>query len=279
MQNDGRNAVRQIPRDLAAHYGLEAVRICEAGQYTSASGRVVNIAEALKRAMDGTRSYPPDRPLVESKPGQHATVTRVENETTLAAARDLIARGFRPAVLNFASATHPGGGFLNGARAQEEYLARSSGLYACIKGNAMYAFHRARHDALYTHYAIYSPDVPVWRADDGRLLDEIYTVGVITCPAANVNALAPERRHEVGPAMWQRILKVLAIGIEHGHDAIVLGAWGCGAFGNDSNEIAALFQRALAENFKGAYRAVTFAILDWSPEQRFIVPFRSAFRV
>ncbi len=279
MQNERRNAVRQIPRDLAAHYGLEAVDICERGEYTSTSGRVVNIAEALKRAIDGTCSYPPDQSLPESKPGQDATVVRVENETTLAAAHELIAKGFRPAVLNFASATHPGGGFLNGAMAQEEYLARSSGLHACIKDNAMYAFHRARNDALYTHYAIYSPDVPVFRADDGRLLDETYTVGMITCPAANIVLLAPERRHEVGAAMWQRILKVLAIGIEHGHDALVLGAWGCGAFGNDSNEIAALFRRALAENFKGAYRAITFAILDWSPEQRFIGPFQSAFRM
>ena len=58
---------------------------------------------------------------------------------------------------------------------------------------------------------------------------------------------------------------------------IVLGAWGCGAFGNDSSEIAQLFQRALEENFKGAYRQVIFAILDWSSGKRFIGPFQRIF--
>ena len=57
-----------------------------------------------------------------------------------------------------ASAKHPGGGFLGGARAQEESLARSSGLYACINGNPMYDHHKAHGDAMYTDYAIYSPD-------------------------------------------------------------------------------------------------------------------------
>ena len=70
----------------------------------------------------------------------------VENMTTLEAAQRLISKGCRPAVLSFASATNPGGGFLGGARAQEEYLARSSGLYACIRDNAMCAFHRSRRD-------------------------------------------------------------------------------------------------------------------------------------
>jgi uncharacterized protein (TIGR02452 family) len=78
--------------------------------------------------------------------------------------------------------------------------------------------------------------------------------------------------------MWLRILKVLSIGVKHGHDSIVLGAWGCGAFGNDGHEIAALFRKALEQNFKGAYRQVIFAIVDWSRERRFIGPFQEAFR-
>jgi uncharacterized protein (TIGR02452 family) len=77
--------------------------------------------------------------------------------------------------------------------------------------------------------------------------------------------------------MWRRIIKVVAIGILHGHDTIVLGAWGCGAFGNDAYEIAGLFERALQNNFQGAYRQVIFAIVDWSAEKRFIGPFRWIF--
>jgi uncharacterized protein (TIGR02452 family) len=77
--------------------------------------------------------------------------------------------------------------------------------------------------------------------------------------------------------MWQRILKVLAIGMLHGHDSIVLGAWGCGSFGNDPSQIAKLFHRALEQNFTGAYSQVIFAIVDWSPEKRFIGPFQKVF--
>ena len=268
-----------ISRELAAEYGRGAVLITESGEYPAPSGRVVNVSRLVKRSIDGTVSYPPDQPFQESARGNHQTKISVENMTTLEAARRLINEGRRPAVLNFASATDPGGGFLAGARSQEEYLARSSGLYACIRDNAMYAFHRSRRDPLYTNYVIYSPDVPVFRSDNGSLLDEPYTVGIVTCPAVNARKMVHERSNEIGGAMWVRILKVLSIGVKHAHDSIVLGAWGCGAFGNDGNEIAELFYRALEQNFKGAYRQVVFAILDWSRGRRFIGPFQEAFKV
>ncbi|MGC9963910.1 MAG: TIGR02452 family protein [Syntrophobacteraceae bacterium] len=269
----------QISRELAAEYGRQAVQITESGEYRAPSGGVVNISHLVKRSINGTVSYPPGQPFQESARGNYQTKISVENTTTLDTARRLIAEGHRPAVLNFASATNPGGGFLGGARAQEEYLARSSGLYACIRDNAMYAFHRSRRDPLYTNYAIYSPDVPVFRQDDGSLLDAPYTVAIITCPAVNASKIVPERSSETGPAMWLRILKVLSIGVKHSHDSIVLGAWGCGAFGNDGSEIAALFHRALEQNFMGSYRQVIFAIVDWSRDRKFIGPFQKAFTV
>jgi uncharacterized protein (TIGR02452 family) len=226
----------------------------------------------------GTKPYPPDSPLEQSHLGSHDTRIEVTNETTLSAAKRLLTQGYRPVVLNFASATHPGGGFLNGARAQEEYLARSSCLYQCLRDSPMYAFHRSRHDPLYTDYLIYSPDVPVFRADDGTLMETPYAVSIITAAAVNANTVRAERQREIPPAMWTRILKVLAAGVLHGHDAIVLGAWGCGAFGNDGKEIAMLFREALVENFRGAYAHLVFAIVDWSAEKRFVGPFEEVFR-
>lgn len=276
-ENVMRAPKNEITRELAAEHGREAVRITEAGEYSTPSGRVVNIVRQIEKAIRDTVSYPPDRPLRESFPGDYQTRISVENTTTLDASRRLIAEGYRPAALNFASATDPGGGFLGGARAQEEYIARSSGLYACIRNNPMYAFHRSRRDPLYTDYAIYSPDVPVFRHDDGTLLDEPFTVGIITCPAVNAARLASGRTGEAGPAMWSRILRVLSIGVEHAHDSIVLGAWGCGAFGNDAGQIAGLFRQALEQNFKGSYKKVVFAILDRSRDRRFIGPFETAF--
>jgi uncharacterized protein (TIGR02452 family) len=269
----------RISRELAAEHGRQAVEITQSGRYHAPSGRVLDISRLVKPAIDGTVSYPPDAPYQESATGDHPTKISVENSTTLDAALRLLGQGYRPAALNFASATDPGGGFLGGARAQEEYLARSSGLYACIKSDPMYAFHRSRRDPLYTDYAIYSPDVPIFRSDDGALLENPYTVAVITCPAVNAKRIPPERNPEIGPAMWRRVLKVLAVGVKHSHDSIVLGAWGCGAFGNDAHEIAELFHRALEENFKGSYREVVFAVLDGSRDRRSIGPFEEAFKV
>ena len=231
-----------ISRDLAAQYGKEAVGIIEVGEYRAPSGRTVRIADLLERAVQATTSYPPESAISETATGDNQTVIEVENETTLAAAQRLLQSGHNPVALNFASATHPGGGFLSGARAQEEYLARSSGLYACLKNNPMYEFHRSNYDPLYSNYAIYSPRVPVFRSDDGLLLEEPYCVAIITSPAVNASQLDPARRSEIKSAMWRRILKVLSIGVLQEHDSIVLGAWGCGAFGNDSSEMARLFR-------------------------------------
>ncbi|HXG50066.1 MAG TPA: TIGR02452 family protein [candidate division Zixibacteria bacterium] len=268
----------RISREIAAAYGREAVEIIDRGSYRTPSGRVVSIAAEIAFAVEGTKPYPPDALVPDSRRGTYSTTIAVENETTLCSAKRLRDAGANPVALNFASATHPGGGFLSGARAQEEYLARSSALYACLRGNAMYAYHAARRDALYSNYAIYSPAVPVFRSDEGTLLDEPYCVGIITSPAVNANALEPSRSQEILPAMWSRILKVLSIGLLHGHDSIVLGAWGCGAFGNDPLQIALLFQRALQHNFTGAYRHVAFAIVDGTRERKFIGPFERVFR-
>jgi uncharacterized protein (TIGR02452 family) len=91
---------------------------------------------------------------MDSYIGEYATNVEITNETTLSAATRLIQQGLKTVVLNFASATSPGGGFLNGARAQEEYLARSSCLYQCIRHNPMYEYHRTQNDPLYSDYMI-----------------------------------------------------------------------------------------------------------------------------
>jgi uncharacterized protein (TIGR02452 family) len=269
-----------MKRSRAAELGRDTVRILEAGHYTAQTGDVVPIADLLRCAVQGTCSYPPEQPLPEPAPGATESPIEVANESTLAAAQRLIEAGHRPVALNFASAKHPGGGFLGGARAQEESLARSSGLYACINANEMYRLHSSLPDALYTNYAIYSPDVPVFRDDEGALLAKPYLCAFITAPAVNAKVVLERdwsRRPQIREAMRERIRKVLAIAALHGHDALVLGAWGCGVFGNDSQEIAELFREALAQPFRGVFARVVFAILDWSEEQRFIGPFLKIF--
>jgi uncharacterized protein (TIGR02452 family) len=267
-------------RIQAASLGQSTRQILADGFYRTAAGHIVNLAPLLAQARAGVRSYPREASLPNAAMGKHPTRIMVTNETTLAAVWRLASAHRQVAALNFASARYPGGGWLSGAHAQEESLSRASGLVACIADDPMYARHAQSHDALYTSSAIYTPDVPVFRDEAGRLLDTPYLVAFITAPAVNagvVIARDPSRRNAVTAAMRERIARVLAIAALHEHTALVLGAWGCGVFQNDPAEIAGLFAAALHGPFRGAFGDVIFAVLDTSVERRFIDPFEHAF--
>ena len=271
----------RIPRDLAAQLGHEAVSIIEAGGYVAPSGTGVDLRAAIASARDRTVEYPPDAAVPAPAPGPHATRIEVTRESTLAAFRRLFDDGHAAAALNFASAVAPGGGFLGGARAQEEYLARSSALFACLVGRRMYAYHCELGGELYSDWAIWSPDVPVFREDDHRLLETPYPCSIVTCAAPYVASLAhaaPQRLPDVEPAFRSRIARVLALGALHGRDAMVLGAWGCGAFGGDPVIVARLFREALEGPFRGAFRRVVFAVADTTVEGRMVGAFEREFR-
>jgi uncharacterized protein (TIGR02452 family) len=267
-------------KSRAAAIAAHAVRIMTDGHYTNLFDETIKIRDDLQAAIAGTVSYPPDAELPRVSDGSHATTFEVVNETTLAVAERLTSQGHRVVALNFASAKHPGGGFLGGARAQEESLCRSSGLYACINGNPMYAFHSRKGGGFYTNYAIYSPNVPVFFTDAGNPLPKPYLCSFITSPAVNAGVYSPAHAPQVSSVkteMAARIEKVLAVAAGHGHDTLILGAWGCGVFRNDPEMIAELFAESLKGRFKGVFRHVAFAILDYSEKREIIGPFEKQF--
>jgi uncharacterized protein (TIGR02452 family) len=148
-----------------------------------------------------------------------------------------------------------------------------------LLGDPMYDHHRSSGDSMYTTWVIYSPDVPVFRLDEGRLLDEPYLCSFLTSPAVNVGALRHRDRRgdEIRRVMQERVERVLGVAALHGHEVVVLGAWGCGVFKNDPEQIAELFRTALAGRFRGAFTHVVFAVLDSSDERRFVRPFEKVF--
>ncbi|MFC5670231.1 TIGR02452 family protein [Streptomyces incanus] len=300
----------------------ETERIVASGGYRApADGREVRLAAAVEAAQDGTRMYGPEplrvpaqvqvqasvpvpaRSAVRGAPAPGAGAAsfpasspafrpvgariEVTGESSLEAARRLTGEGDGthsvPAVLNFASARNPGGGYLNGAQAQEEALCRASALYVCLlRAAEFYDHHRTHRDPFYTDRVIHSPAVPVFRDDRGRLLDEPFPVGFLTSAAPNAGVIlrtAPERAAEVPRALAVRAERVLETAVAHGYRRLVLGAWGCGVFRNDPAQVAAAFRAPLEPGgrFAGAFEHVVFGILDRTRGSEIRTAFEQAF--
>ena len=169
----------------------------------------------------------------------------------------------RTAVLNFASAMHPGGGFLTGARAQEEAISRVSTLYYSIaskKGYVMYQENRKRGGRFYLEYMLFSPHVEFFRTSDFSFLPKPVVTSVLTVPAPNRNRFSLSET-ELDEVLSKRIERMLSMALDNGKKNLILGAWGCGVFGNDPYQIASAFKKALTTTFDRAFSRVTFAVL------------------
>lgn len=262
----------------------DTLEILEKGYYLNDDGQKIDINELQQYAIGNTEYFTPEalKKLLKdfSSDNNFTTEYEVNNETTLDAARRLVAAGEKDVMcLNFASAKNPGGGFLGGALAQEECIARASALYPCLlQVEDYYTTHRQLRSGLYSDRMIYSPAVPVIKDEGGRLLHEPVCVTIITSPAVNAGVV---RRDEGGetdsilPAMEKRVNKLLALCAHKQHKVLVLGAWGCGVFRNDPEQIAQLFKDALSGAFAGQFKKVVFAVL--TNNESMIDAFRTRF--
>jgi uncharacterized protein (TIGR02452 family) len=269
----------------------ETITALERGTYFTPSGCEMNFAALLEKCVRGTLYYAPNTleslytRVLNTPPPYSKTEIEVVNETTLEGAARLVASGHYRQVgaLNFASARNPGGGFLGGARAQEESLARSSGLYPSLLAcREYYDFHRQTHSGLYSDRMIFSPACPILRNDRGDWLEEPYTVNFVTSAAPNAGAIATNEKRkmpQIPDAFRQRIGKVLALAAHHGCDALVLGAWGCGAFRNDPAVVAPLFHEYLRPSapFWGRFSRVVFSVFDTSKSGHSFTAFAKTF--
>ncbi len=249
----------------------ETLQIVRVGAYR-AGGAELSVQAAVAAARAGTRLYEPDAvaALVAERAASLTSSVpafEVTGETTSAASRRLLATGAEDVLaLNFASAKNPGGGFLGGAKAQEEDLARQSALYDCLVTQPRYyEENRAFGSALYTDHLIYSPRVPFFRDDALALVAEPYLVSMITSPAPNAGALvrsgySVDKIAEIPRVLARRAEHVLRVAEAHGHRVLVLGAWGCGAFHNDPELVARVWSELLRGPYAGAFERVVFAV-------------------
>lgn len=249
----------------------ETLTILREGHYRSPGGAEVAIAAEQAEAVSGTRVWRPDElaELAKTPPAGGVGSLRVEvlDATTQVAACSWAAQG-RVALLNFASAKNPGGGFLNGARAQEEDLARCSGLYRCLSSSAAtpyYTLNRGLGSALYSDWMVFSPGVPFFRScsrrgEPGWLLDQPFGADVVTAPAPNAGAARRRERGDLAATLQRRAGYVLALAAVAGARQVVLGAWGCGVFRNDPALVAEAFFSQLEGAHGPRFQRVAFAI-------------------
>lgn len=263
----------------------DTLRILKQGFYTNTFGQNVIFKSAQQYSEENTKVYSPIETdiLIEKNilniPIKE-TNYKVVNDTTLNVVRKMLEAGHEKILcLNFASAKNPGGGFLNGSSAQEESIARATGLYPCLlNAEEYYTTNRNTPSGIYTDYMIYSPEVPIIKNEDGECLENFCTVSIITAPAVNAGVLRerePQLVPQIEVVMKRRIEKVLRIAIEYGHKNLVLGAWGCGVFRNSPEEVSRYFKEVIDGKFDNVFDNIFFGI--YSNEEKFITPFLDKF--
>ena len=204
---------------------------------------------------------------------------------TLAAAHDLVSSRHNPAgkvaILNMASPLRPGGGVLSGATSQEEWLCARTTLYPSLREE----FYRLPEVG-----GVYTSDVLVFRRWDEAASDlpkgdwffvDVITAAMIRLPDVDGEGdqarYAEEKDRELAVQKMRAVLRMAAA---NGVSKLVLGAWGCGAYGNPVGEVAKGWRRVLlGGRRKGKSAAnstetwdgleVVFAIKDEKMTQRF----------
>ena len=260
-------------KELRAMEFRNTVEIVNQGHFTAENGRDF-FFPSDDGMMRGTVFYEQEIHLPEIPPNDGPTIVEVQNIDCLYAGAQLKEQGYNPAVLNMASRQNPGGGVVTGAGAQEEMLFRRTNLFRSLYQFAPYArqygITPSRHQyPLDKNFGgVYTPDAICFRESEQNgyaLMDSPVTLAFITVAGMSRPDLTPggmiADRHVEG--IKNKIRTIFRIGLAHGHDALVLGALGCGAFRNPPRHVAKLFHEVMDEpEFSDRYKKIVFAILD-----------------
>jgi len=208
-------------------------------------------------------------------------VTEIEVYTTdtLFCAGKMVAAQLNPLVLNFASERKAGGGWINGALAQEECL-----FYRSTYGLSMDPLFNTQAKSFYPippNACIYSPNVLVIRDVNYNVYEyeDCYTVSFVAAAAIRHPILTSvgtlndkDTKHTK-----EKMRLIYDIALKHGHDSLLLGAWGSGVFENPPKHMAELFQSTLNESaYKNRFKKVAFAVLG-SKDDKNVKAYREVF--
>jgi uncharacterized protein (TIGR02452 family) len=174
----------------------------------------------------------------------------VENLDTVSSIQKWSNSG-KTCALNMASPKRPGGGVQNGARAQEECLFRCSNLITSISDEF---YPLTDLECLYTQSALFFKDKNYYQIDPIKS-------DVITIAAENLAFKSKDKNYQ--NITKDKIRLILSIPYLHGAQNLILGAWGCGVFNNNPNDIAQYFKEIIIdENYGSLYKSIIFAIIN-----------------
>ena len=260
-------------KELRAKEFRNTIEIVNQGHYVTEDGTEYSFPDDSDM-MRKTVFYEQEIRLPYGKIGDDPTIVEVQNIDCLYAGVQLKEQGYYPAILNMASRRNPGGGVVTGAGAQEETLFRRTNLFRSLY---QFAHYSAQYGVKRSHYqypldrdfgGIYTPDAVYFRESEQKgyaLLDNPVSLSFIAVAGMNRPDLTADGMiadHHVEPVK-NKIRTIFRIGLLHGHDSLVLGALGCGAFRNPPRHVARLFHEVMEEpEFRNRYRRIVFAILD-----------------
>lgn len=266
--------------ESAMRLGRASHDIVARGWYFNESERRVDIAAARDAAKLDQVAYRPGQPIA-MRPVRHGQLhTAVFNQPTLTVAKARQQQGHRVALLNFASPTSPGGGWLLGSRSQEAALARASALAYCLSDDSWYSDARHARNPFYDDTVIVTPQVPFFRNHEGDLLATSWQADVITATAVHARAVRrylPGRESEIPRIMLGRAIAVLRAAGTLDANVLVLGAWGCGNLGNDPKLMATVFREAFNLVDMRNFAQIDFAVADVHPPAQMYQAFAQTF--
>jgi len=157
----------------------------------------------------------------------------------------------RVAILNFASFRNPGGGARIGSNAQEEDICRCTNILPSLEDAAKQKLYPIELDEI-----LYTPQITIIYNEDFTDVCDGVKVDVISSAAIKVREF--NRQEMVETCMSEKINAIFQLAIKKGNKSLILGPFGCGAYGNDVNTVANLFCNALLE-YGGYFNHIYFA--------------------
>lgn len=193
-----------------------------------------------------------------------AEVSVVEEDTIVAGLK-LVDEKLNPVLLNMASDRKPGGGVEKGCRAQEEEMFRRTN----------YCMHLNRKNVKYPLdplSVVYTPDVTVLK-DEKYNVVETRPISFIACAGVRDPYLKDDgrMRSQDRQLLKAKIRMIFQTAVYHGHDSLVLGALGCGAFYNPPEDVAATFKLVISEYQPGVFKKIVFAVKSCGRDRNFAI--------